>query len=83
VAGLLYSGGRDRDADAALGVGAVAVLLAGQVQGADPLAGGQGLVVEQVGRDDPGDLELEAVGVLGVQALGGAVVGGADQGPGL
>jgi hypothetical protein len=32
-----------------------------------------------VRRDDPADLELEAVGILRVERLGGGVVGGADQ----
>ena len=35
----------------------------------------QRLVVEQVGRDQPDDLELQPVRVLAVEALGGAVVG--------
>ena len=65
---------RDGDADTAAGVGAVTLLLAREVQRADPLAGLARGVVEPVGRHDPGDLELQAVGVVGVEALGGAVV---------
>ena len=38
-----------------------------------------GRVGDQVGRDQPDDLELEAVRVLGVQALGRAVIAGADE----
>ena len=37
------------------------------------------LRVEQVGGHEPADLELDAVGVLGVERLRGAVVGGADE----
>ena len=40
------------------------------------------MVVEQVGGDQPDDLELETVGVLAVEALGGAVVGRTNQGAG-
>ncbi len=41
-----------------------------------------GSAVEQVGGHEPDHLELEAVRVLGVQALGRPVVGGADEGIG-
>ena len=41
------------------------------------------VVGEQVGGDEPDDLELEPVRVLAVQALGRAVVGGSDEGAGL
>lgn len=74
--------GRDGDTHPAAGLTAVALPLAVQVEAADPLAGGQGVVVEPVGRDQPDDLELEPVRVLSVEALGGAVVGAADQGAG-
>src|SRR3712207_6583121 len=70
------------DGYAAWGVGALAGLLAGEVERADALAGLACVVVEQVGRDQPDDLELDAVGVLAVEALGRAVVGAADQRPG-
>ena len=40
------------------------------------IAGG---VVEQVGRDEPDDFELEAIGVVAVQALRRAVVGAATE----
>src|SRR5437879_2295269 len=68
------------DSDAAGGGGAVAPLLALDVQRADRRAPGQGFVVQQVGGDDPGDLELDAVGILAVQALGRAVVAGPHEG---
>ena len=71
------------DADAASGLGAVAGQLPVEVEPADPLAGLDGAVVELVGRDDPGDLELEPVGVLAVEALRRAVVAGADERPGV
>ena len=41
------------------------------------------LVAPMRARDQPHDLELEPVGVLGVEALVGAVIAGADQRPGV
>jgi hypothetical protein len=38
---------------------------------------------EPVGGHQPAHLELEPVGIVGVEGLGGAVVGRADQGPGV
>src|SRR3954452_5997277 len=64
-----------RDADPARGVGAVPGLLLLEVERADAGTGGERGIVEQVCRDQPDHLELEAVGVLAVEALGGAVVG--------
>src|SRR5690606_12141077 len=77
--GVRLGGGGVRDADATGGGGAVAALLGGQVEGADGRAGGEGLVVDEVGRHQPRHLELDAVGVAGVDRLGGPVVAGADQ----
>jgi MFS family permease len=71
---------RRRDAHAALGVATEAGLLLGQVEPVDALATLERSFVDQVGRDDPRDFELDAVGVLGVEALGGAVIAGADKG---
>src|SRR3954447_15634353 len=67
------------DADAAAGGGAVPLLLLLEVQRLDRLAGIQRRLVEEIGGDQPDDLELEAVGVLAVEALRGAVVGGTDE----
>src|SRR3954453_12642188 len=53
-----------------------AVDLGLQVERTDP---GVGVGRQRVGRYDPADLELEAVGIMRVQALGGTVVAGADQ----
>jgi hypothetical protein len=67
------------DADATLGVGAVAGDLAREVQRTDAGLAVERLVVEQRGGHDPRHLELVAVGVLGVQALRRAVVTGAHE----
>src|SRR4051812_32844355 len=58
-----------RDADAALGVGAVARELAWQIQVPDATARLERSVVEQRERHHPGDLELIAIRVLGVERL--------------
>lgn len=71
------------DADPAARLGAVAGELGGQVEPADALAALDGVGIDHLRRDDPGDLELEAVGVLRVEALRRAVVAGSGQSPGL
>src|SRR5437867_12611574 len=76
----MSAGGRDGYPDASARLTAVLRLFPGDVEGTDPLAGLQRLVVQKVRGDDPRDLELQAVGVLAVQALGRAVVGCANQG---
>src|SRR5215207_6032601 len=70
------------DAHAAEGGATVAVLLALQVERADPLARLDSLLVEPVGRHQPDDLELDSVRVVPVQALRRPVVGGPDEGTG-
>src|SRR5207253_11217017 len=70
------------DAHPASGLGAVAGQFLGQVEAADLLAALEGAGVDAVGGNNPGDLELQPVGILGVEALGRAVVAGADEGAG-
>src|SRR5438270_245360 len=65
------------------GPAAVAGQFLGQVEAADLLAALEGAGVDAVGGNNPGDLELQPVGILGVEALGRAVVAGADEGAGL
>src|SRR6266516_4415846 len=78
VARALRSAQDAGDADAAAGVAAVLGQLGGEVQAAD--AGLLAVLVgEQVGRDDPDDLELEPVRVLAVQRLRRPVVRRPDQ----
>src|SRR5688572_10474494 len=74
--------GGDGHPDAAAGLGAVALDLALEVQRGDHRGLGD-LGGDEVGRQQPGDLELDAVGVLRVERLRGPVVGGADEGAGL
>ena len=71
------------DTHPAPGLGAVAGEFPVQVEAADPLAALDGALVDPAGRDDPGDLELQPVRILGVEALRRAVVAGADEGAGL
>src|SRR5262245_55934729 len=82
---MVASGGSGgyRDAHATPGVGAVALDLPVQVEGLDAGAGLEGGLVDELGGDQPRDLELDAVGILGVQGFGGAVVAGADEGADL
>src|SRR5437764_1421211 len=61
-------------------LGAVPRLLLGQVERADRTTAVACGVVEKVGRDQPDDLELDAVGVLAVEALGGSMVARSDEG---
>jgi hypothetical protein len=70
---------RDRDPHAAAGLRAVALDLPLEVQWSGDRGALGDLGGDQVGRQQPGDLELDAVGVLGVERLGGHVVGGTDQ----
>src|SRR5947209_6847228 len=68
---------RDGDAHAATGVGAVAGDFALEVEGQGPgQAGGGGAdpVGDELGGEQPAHLELDPVGVAGVQRLGGDVV---------
>ena len=69
----------DGDADAAQLVDAEPLDLGGEVERADRGAGGEVVGGEEVGGNDPDDLELDPVGILRVEALGGAVVAGADE----
>src|SRR2546421_12965300 len=68
--GLTGDRGGPGDADAALRVGAVALLLPLEVEGADAATGAHGLVVQKVGGHDPGHLELQPVRVPAVEARG-------------
>ena len=70
---------RSGNAHSAAGLGAEARHLGIQVERADALTAVEVGLFEPVGGDQPDDLELEPVGVLGIQALGGAVVGRADE----
>lgn len=72
-----------RDANPSEGLGAVALHLLFEVQVPDRGAGREGGFVEEISWHDPCDFELDAVGVLCVQALGGAVVARTDERPGL
>src|SRR5215216_6253533 len=72
-------GGGDGDADTTAALAAVPGLLLGEVERADAPAGVKAVRVEEVGGDDPDDLEFEPAGVTPVEALGGAVVRGADE----
>ena len=54
--------------------------LGAEIEWPDRRTGGEIVGVEEVCGNDPDDLELDPVGVLGVEALGGAVIAGADQG---
>src|SRR6266545_7208428 len=71
------------DPDAAGRRRPVSGLLAAEVERPDPDAAVQRGRVERGGRHDPGELELDAVRILAVERLRGAVVGRADQGTGL
>ena len=61
----------DRCSAAADGLGSVALQFGLEVEG---LRADLFVAREPVGRDDPADLELEAVGIFGIEALGGAVI---------
>ena len=74
------SAGGDRDPDPTARVGAVACDLLVDVKGTNPLTSLPCRVVQPIGRHDPGDLELQPVWVLAVQALRRAVVRRADEG---
>src|SRR3954453_8600500 len=74
-----HASGGDGDPHAAARLRAVALDLALQVQRRGHGRAPGDLRRDQVGRQQPGDLELDAVGVTGVQRLGGRVVGRADQ----
>ena len=73
--------GGNRDADAATSLGAVALDLGGRFerQRLRPRGLLLDVVGDELGGHDPAHLELDAVGVLGVQRLRGDVIGRADQ----
>src|SRR5918995_5142127 len=68
------SADRDGDSDPTAGVRAVAGDLLVEVEATNPLAGLPGCVVQPIGWHDPGDLELQPVRILAVEALCRAVV---------
>lgn len=72
-------GGGNRDADAARFISPEPLDLGGKIERPDRGARSEVVGCEEMSGNDPHHFELEAVGVPGIEALGGAVIAGADE----
>ena len=78
-----FCSGADRNADAAALVATEPRDLGCKVEWLDPARPGAVGVGDEMRRDDPGDLELDAIGVFGVPTFRGAVIACTDECPGI